>query len=214
MRKASLFLIAAGLSAGLMAYGVSPSQYQAGKTQDAANGNVSSIPSAPQYYAGAPGAQPMPGQVPGPGMPLGGPGAAPGAAPAVQDYDAVAVPDWAKTWKHYHFSEAKALWDGKDALFCDARSKGEYDQGHIPGAIPLPLAEFDKYYDLYKGKIKHAKYLVTYCHGVGCQLSNKVAQKLVNDKKFSNVGSFFGGWPQWQEHNMPVETGGVPKPRS
>lgn len=125
------------------------------------------------------------------------------------------VPDWAKGWKHYHWEEAKKLWDEKEALFCDARAKAEYDQGHIPGAIPLPMAEFDKYYALYKDRIKHAKYLVTYCHGVNCQMSNKVAQHLVEDKdkKFTNVGSFFGGWPMWQQHNMPIETGGEPKPR-
>jgi len=137
----------------------------------------------------------------------------PGAPSQPQNYDALAIPDWAKGWKHYHWEEAKKLWDDKKALFCDARSKAEYDQGHIPGAIPLPANEFDKFYQLYQGKITHAQYLVTYCHGVGCQLSNKVAQHLVNEKKLKNVGSFFGGWPQWQQHNMPVETGGEPKPR-
>lgn len=200
MRKALLFTLAGGFSAGLLAYGVSPSQYQAGQSQDARS--AMGIPSAPQPLPGMPG---IPGA---PGMPV-----ANQAPQQIQNYDAVAVPDWAQGWKHYHWEEAKALWDSKEGLFCDARAKSEYDQGHIPGAIPLPLAEFDKYYALYEGKIKHAKFIVTYCHGVGCQLSNKVAQKLVNDKKYKNVGSFFGGWPQWQEHNMPVETGGVPKPR-
>jgi rhodanese-related sulfurtransferase len=204
MRKASLFLLSCGLTAGLLAYGVSPAQYQAGRAQDASNG-LASIPNAPPV-GGSTMAQAMPGQNPGQA-------AIPGVAPAVQDYDAVAIPDWAKGWKHYHWNEAKALWDGKQALFCDARSKTEYDQGHIPGAIPLPLSEFDKYYKLYEDKLKGAKFIVTYCHGVGCQLSNKVAQKLVNDKKYGNVGSFFGGWPQWQQHNMPVETGGTPQPR-
>jgi rhodanese-related sulfurtransferase len=208
MRKALLFTLATGLSACLAAYGVSPSQYQAGQAQDAQN--ASANPSYPM-----PQSQPQPMPVPGsamvPGSSLGM--AQPMGQPQVQDYDAMAVPDWAKGWKHYHWDEALAMWKGKQALFCDARSKAEYDQGHIPGAIPLPLGEFDKYYALYRHQLKHAKYIVTYCHGAGCQLSNKVAQKLVNDKKFTNVGSFFGGWPMWQEHNMPIETGGVPLPR-
>ena len=214
MRKLILFVLATGLGAGLLAYGVSPSQYQSGQAQDA---RPNGLPNAPQPFQnafpqpnGAPMPQPVPGGALAPGQtqPLGL-----NAQPTPQDYDAIAVPDWAKGWKHYHWNEALDLWNQKDALFCDARSKSEYDQGHIPGAIPLPVAEFDKYYAMYEGKIKHARNLVTYCHGVGCQLSNKVAQKLVNDKKFTNVGSFFGGWPQWQQHNMPVETGPVPKPR-
>jgi 3-mercaptopyruvate sulfurtransferase SseA len=113
------------------------------------------------------------------------------------------------------------MWESKQALFVDARAKVEYDGGHIPGAIPMPLNEFDQYYAKYKSKIKSAKYLITYCHGVGCKLSDKVAQKLFNDandkampgKGHKNTGAFFGGWPQWQEHNMPIETGGEPKPR-
>lgn len=128
-----------------------------------------------------------------------------------QSYDQMAVPDWAKAWKHHDWAAAKAMYDAKTALFIDARAKVEYDQGHIPGAIPMPLGEFDAYFEKYKVQIKKAKNLVPYCHGVGCQLSNKVAQKLYNDKGFRNVGSFFGGWPQWQQHNMPVETGPGPK---
>ncbi|HTB34816.1 MAG TPA: rhodanese-like domain-containing protein [bacterium] len=197
-------------AAGLGAYGVSPSQYTQGRAQD------SQAPGQPQSY-GAPGQAPSgPQPVPMPGnatLPGGGPVAAqPAPTP---DFDAMAIPDWAKAWKHYHWDEAKAAWEAKDSLFIDARAKSEYDQGHIPGAIPLPLnpdADFNKYFDQYASKIKSAKHLITYCHGAGCQLSNKVAQKLW-DKGYHNVGSFFGGWPQWNEHQMPVETGGAPKPR-
>jgi hypothetical protein len=85
----------------------------------------------------------------------------------------------------------------------------------------MPLGEFDKYYEIYKDKLKKAHLLITYCHGVGCKLSDKVAQRLYNDPKdkvqpghsLKNTGAFFGGWPQWQQHNMPIETGGEPKPR-
>ena len=201
--SASLGLIVA---AGLPAYGVSPNQYNNGRAQDQAQAQAQpgQLPMAPA---------PMP-------VPMNQLGQAAGLAqPQIQtaqqpeNYDAVAIPDWAKAWKHYHWEEALAAWKAKDALFCDARSKSEYDQGHIPGAIPLPVGEFDKYYKMYESKIKHARLLITYCHGVGCQLSNKVAQKLYNDKHFRNVGAFFGGWPEWQQHNMPVETGGVPQPR-
>ena len=132
---------------------------------------------------------------------------------APQNYDAYVPDKEYSAWKHYHWTEAKAMWEGKRALFLDARAKVEYDAGHIPGAIPMPLGEFDKYYALYENRIKHAKHLITYCHGVGCKLSDKVAQKLYVDKGLKNTGAFFGGWPQWQEHKLPVETGGEPKSR-
>jgi rhodanese-related sulfurtransferase len=212
MRKFLMLALSAGCASGLLAYGVSPSQYNNGRAQDSQSAPQQGLPNAPQPMP-FPGGQIQPQPVPGGAIAPGGQTINLNAQPTPQDYDAIAVPDWAKGWKHYHWEEAKSLWEGKGALFCDARSNSEYVQGHIPGAISLPAAEFDKYFEKYKGKIKAAGQLVTYCHGVGCQLSNKVAQKLVNDKKFKNVGSFFGGWPQWQQHNMPVETGAEPKPR-
>lgn len=196
MKKTLLVVGALALSAGLIAYGVSPSQYTQSQSQ-AQQGQPGQLAPAPMPVPGnsmAPGAQPMMQQ-----------------PQAQQNFDQMAVPDWAKEWKHYHWEDAKAMYDKKEVLFIDARAKLEYDQGHIPGAIPMPLGEFDKYYAQYEKKIKAAKNIATYCHGVGCQLSNKVAQKLWEKGYKKNMGSFFGGWPQWQQHNMPVETGPGPK---
>lgn len=199
MKRAILMIGALGLTAGLVAYGVSPSQYNAGQRQDQQGG----LPNAPQP-------NPMTiNQV------------APGGQPNIQfqpqgqtqnqDFANAQAPDWAKDWKHWNWDDAKKAWESREGLFVDARSKMEYEQGHIPGAISIPVGEFDAQYEKYKSKIKSAKQIITYCHGVGCQLSNKVAQKFWQDKGMRNVGSFFGGWPQWQQHNMPVETGPEPK---
>lgn len=199
MKRSILLGSALILAAGLMAYGVSPSQYNNGRAQDNNSGGLPNAPQpnpVPMNAMAAPGAQPQL-QLQQPGQP--------------ENYDAVAIPDWAKAWKHYRWEEAKAAWEARDALFIDARGQSEYDQAHIPGAISMPVSDFDASYKKYESKIKAAKHLITYCHGVGCQLSNKVAQKLWNDKGYRNVGSFFGGWPQWQQHNMPVETGPEPK---
>ncbi len=187
-------VLAAGIAAGLCAYGVSPSQYAAGRAQDAA---APSLPVAPQARPLAPGQSAPAAELPVPGGPV--------------DYGTMGDPAWAKAWAHYDWPQALALWHEKGVLFCDARDKMEYDQAHIPGAIPLPLDRFEEYYHIYHARIRKARRIVTYCHGAGCQLSNKVAQ-LLWKKGYRNVGSFFGGWPQWQQHNMPVSTGPGPKP--
>ena len=128
---------------------------------------------------------------------------APTAKPLYVDY---VPPDWAKAKTHVTLDMAKKMAKDKGVLFCDARAKAEYDQGHIPGAIPLPAGEFDKFYAQHLKRIKKAKKLVTYCHGIGCRLSEKAANSLV-DKGYKNVAVFFGGWPQWSEHQLPVEKG-------
>jgi rhodanese-related sulfurtransferase len=128
---------------------------------------------------------------------------APTAKPLYVDY---VPPDWAKAKEHITLAQAKKWVKDKGVLFCDARAKVEYDQGHIPGAIPLPTGEFEKYYLQHLNRIKKARKLVTYCHGVGCRLSEKSANSLV-DKGFKNVAVFFGGWPQWSQASLPIETG-------
>lgn len=194
MKRAMLLGSALSLAVGLAAYGVSPSQYQSGRAQDAGR-----MPQAPQP-------NPMPiNQV------------APGAQPQIQiqntnqEFTDAPVPDWAKEWKHYDWDKAKHAWETREGLFLDARSRMEYEQGHIPGAIPMPMGEFDANYEKYKSKIKAAKVLIPYCSGVSCQLSNKLAQRLWQEKGHRNVANFFGGWPKWQQHNMPIETGPEPK---
>jgi rhodanese-related sulfurtransferase len=122
-------------------------------------------------------------------------------------------PDWAKGWDHITLQQAEKMHKDKRILFLDARAKVEYDEGHIPGALPLPTGETDKYYAMYENEIKHAKKLVTYCHGIGCRLSEKSAKFLV-DKGYKNVAVFFGGWPQWNEAKLPVEAGDAKAPKS
>jgi len=39
---------------------------------------------------------------------------------------------------------AKELYDSKKFLFVDARSRDDYDEGHIKGAVSLPGGQFDE----------------------------------------------------------------------
>jgi rhodanese-related sulfurtransferase len=203
-------------SGTLLAYGVSPSQSQGqsqGQYQQPQAPQGALMPNGNGGFQLQPAPQPSNNLVPG-----SGPAANP--QPQIQVNNEQQIQDniknykpdeWAKAWDHIHLEQAKEMANDPSVLFADARSKVEYDQGHIPGAIPLPVGEFDVYYKKYEAKIKKARKIVTYCHGVGCKLSDKCAQKLYNDHKFHNVASFFGGWPQWQQANLPIEVGPEPK---
>ncbi len=98
---------------------------------------------------------------------------------------------------------AKFLYDSGKALFIDARSRVEFKESHIKGAISIPTnatpEEINNLKDTLKGKV-----LVTYCHGIGCHLSDKVAYKLY-DMGYRNIAIFFGGWNLWNEYNYPIE---------
>lgn len=99
--------------------------------------------------------------------------------------------------------EAKYLYDSGKAVLIDSRAYGEYEQAHIKGAISIPVGTAVQ--DIEKNKSvlsQKDKVLITYCHGVGCHLSDKTAYSLY-DAGYKNVVIFFGGWNSWSEANYP-----------
>ena len=47
-------------------------------------------------------------------------------------------------------SGAKAIFDDGNALFVDARSQANYEEGHIQGAVSLPLDQFDEHIESFQ----------------------------------------------------------------
>lgn len=98
---------------------------------------------------------------------------------------------------------AKFLYDSGKAIFIDTRNNAEYQESHIKGAISIPTnatpEEINNLKNILTGKV-----LVTYCHGIGCHLSDKVAYKLY-DMGYRNIAIFFSGWNTWNEYNYPIE---------
>jgi rhodanese-related sulfurtransferase len=103
-----------------------------------------------------------------------------------------------------HVSEAKELLESGRAIFIDARPPFEYDLGHIPRAVNIPLGDFDSHRGRLDSFPKN-KILVTYCDGVECNSSIGLASRL-REAGFPAVRIFFAGWNEWQNSNLPVET--------
>lgn len=100
------------------------------------------------------------------------------------------------------FEEADALQRKELATFVDARDTEDYDKGHIPGAVNLPV-------DLFKGgkqKLMAPKgsLVVIYCSGGDCETSNDLARLLVK-AGFKKVRVYKGGFDEWEAMGQPVE---------
>ncbi|HNW59890.1 MAG TPA: rhodanese-like domain-containing protein [bacterium] len=83
------------------------------------------------------------------------------------------------------------------ALLLDARSRDEYRAGHLPGAVSLPyenwnaeMAQVDQ--------LPHDRWLVCYCDGGGCELSEHLGLELVG-RGFKKVAVYRGGIEEWQQ---------------
>jgi rhodanese-related sulfurtransferase len=107
-------------------------------------------------------------------------------------------------WPHIDLAETQRLMKKKGTVLADGRSMLEWEQSHLPGAVPLPLGDFDKNYGANEEKLKKAKIIIAYCHGEGCHLSDALCQNLVN-KGFSNVAVFWGGYPAWSTARLPMQ---------
>lgn len=94
----------------------------------------------------------------------------------------------------------------KGTIFVDSRTRDKYERGHIPGAINIPLEEFDQHINDFFQTVPLDSRIITYCDGEKCESSKDLALEL-EKLGYKNVKSFFGGWNQWTQANLPVEEG-------
>lgn len=89
--------------------------------------------------------------------------------------------------------EARKLMDSeKDRIILDVRSREEYDQGHIPGAILIPNTEIEaKSADLLPDK---DQLILVYCRS---GRRSKLAAQSLADLGYTNIREFGGilDWP-------------------
>ncbi|MDB5344410.1 MAG: Rhodanese-related sulfurtransferase [Schlesneria sp.] len=91
----------------------------------------------------------------------------------------------------------KAMQDGK-VVIIDARYPRDYEAGHLPGAINVPVfttqAERRR---LLEAVPRDAK-IVVYCQSDSCQFDEALGSALVAEG-IENVSLFPGGWTQWDQ---------------
>ncbi len=101
-------------------------------------------------------------------------------------------------------SRAKELYDQGGVLFVDARGASLYAEGHIRGAVSLPVGEFDMHIEEFRKRYPLEQAIVTYCSGRECSDSHELAVRLF-DAGFTNVSIFIDGFPAWEAEGLPVE---------
>jgi rhodanese-related sulfurtransferase len=105
--------------------------------------------------------------------------------------------------------EAYAAFQAHSALFVDARSPNEYVQGHIPGAINIPVNDFENGALSHMDQLDSAPALVTYCPSMECWDAVDVADRL-REVTQKPIYVFEQGWEAWQADKHPAETSDQP----
>jgi rhodanese-related sulfurtransferase len=93
-------------------------------------------------------------------------------------------------YRNVSTEEAKQLIDNKEVIVLDVRTPEEYQEGHIPNAILIPLQELEnKLIDL----DKEEPYLVV------CRSGNRSAQasEILTSNSFAKIYNMTGGMNNW-----------------
>jgi len=101
-------------------------------------------------------------------------------------------------------ARAKQIYDGGNAIFIDARAVDTFEEGHIKGAVSMPINQFDARVERFKEIYPFSTFIVTYCSGRECDDSHKLAQKLF-EAGYADISVFIDGYPGWKAAGYPYE---------
>ena len=76
-------------------------------------------------------------------------------------------------------------------LLVDVRPREEFEHGHLPGAVPIPLEELERRLD----ELPRDRRIVAYCRGEYCLFADE-AVELLRSRGFEAV-RLDGGWLEW-----------------
>lgn len=95
---------------------------------------------------------------------------------------------------------AQELVEAGEAVIVDVREPHEWDQGHIPDAIHIPMDQVRDRLD----EIPDADTVIFQCRSGG--RSDRVAKRVRSDLD-AEVANLSGGILAWERAGLPVETG-------
>lgn len=98
--------------------------------------------------------------------------------------------------------DASRLFTSGQAVFLDARAAEDFAEGHIEGALSLPLFSFTQDFDALKSQME-GRTVITYCDGEACELSRDLANQL-KAHGLKDVLVLKNGWTLWKNSGLPT----------
>ena len=89
--------------------------------------------------------------------------------------------------------------DAGEVTVLDVRPEQEYQAGHLPSAINVPIEKLEQMLDL----LPPEQEIVAYCRGPYCVLSHEAVQIL--RRKGFRVRRYEEGYPEWKAAGLPVD---------
>jgi len=97
--------------------------------------------------------------------------------------------------------ELMRLASAGEAMVIDVRPPSEYQAGHVPGAVNIPIDSLPQLLM----DLPRTQEIVAYCRGPYCMLAFDAVDQL--RKSGFRARRMEDGFPEWKAENLPVETG-------
>ncbi len=95
--------------------------------------------------------------------------------------------------------ELENMLQDRNAVLIDTRPSSEYEHGHLPESISMPMDELpDRLHELPRDRP-----IIAYCRGDYCLFADE-AVALLRDKGFE-AHRLNGGWPEWWAEDRTVD---------
>ncbi|QIT55257.1 metalloregulator ArsR/SmtB family transcription factor [Aquisalimonas sp. 2447] len=93
----------------------------------------------------------------------------------------------------------RAALDSGEVTLLDVRPEEEYQAGHLPNAINVPIEKLEQMLE----RLPPDQEIVAYCRGPYCVLSHEAVQLL--RRKGFRVRRYEEGYPEWKAAGLPVD---------
>jgi rhodanese-related sulfurtransferase/DNA-binding transcriptional ArsR family regulator len=94
-----------------------------------------------------------------------------------------------------------------DVIVLDARPANEYEAGHIPGAISVPIDELQERLR----SLPRDKEYVAYCRGPYCVYADRAVELLTKSRR--RARRLMEGFPEWRAAGLPITLADSPARR-
>ena len=100
--------------------------------------------------------------------------------------------------------EAAQFLNDPETVFVDTRSEEDYRERHVKSAVLLPEEDVEERFVAVQGLMPEDSRIILYCHGPECDMAEKVAQFLAQNK-YKNMMIMTAGFRAWEKAGYPVE---------
>ena len=96
----------------------------------------------------------------------------------------------------------KLIEGGEKFAFVDLRPAGDFQKGHLPGALSIPITELPKRL----GEIPKAGRVVLYCACPPGGVDESYSYLMLRGKGYRNVAVLENGFSAWTQRKFPTES--------